>query len=65
MFVESEKHWRARKIKEAVLINAVNPMKNVRNEGIMNLAKGYKMDPIWSCFDEVFREMLNKKVREK
>ena len=31
----------------------------------MNLEKGYEMDPTWSGFNEVFREMLNKKVREK
>ena len=65
MFVEREKHWRARKIKEAVLINAINPTKDVRNGGVMNLEKGYEMDPLWSGFNEVFREMLNKKVRER
>ena len=58
-------HWRARKIKEAVLINAVNPTKNVRSGGIMNLEEGCEMDPIWSGFNEVFREMLNKKCRDK
>ena len=31
----------------------------------MNLEKGYEMDPIWSGFNEVFREMLNKKVCER
>ena len=41
VFVEREKHWRANKIKEAVLINAVNPTKNVQSGGIMNLEKGY------------------------
>ena len=25
----------------------------------------YEMDPIWSGFNEEFREMLNKKGREK
>ena len=65
VFVEREKHWRARKIKEAVLINAINPTKDVRNGGVMNLEKGYEMDPIWSGFNEVFREMLNKKVCER
>ena len=65
MFVERKKQWRAKKIKEAVLINAVNPTRNVRSGGIMNLEKGYEMDPIRSGFNEVFREMLNKKCREK
>ena len=45
VFVAKEKHWRARKIKEAILINALNPTKNVRNKGILNLEKGYEMDP--------------------
>ena len=57
---EREKHWRARKIKEAVLINAVNPTKNVRNGGIMHLEKGYEMDLIWSGFNKVFRERTKK-----
>ena len=51
--------------RSAVLINAVNPTKKVRSEGIINSEKGYEMDPIWSGFNEVFREMLNKKVPEK
>ena len=50
---------------EAVLINAINPTKDVRNGGVMNLEKVYEMDPIWSCFNEVFREMLNKNVCER
>ena len=33
VFVEKEKHWRARKIMEAVLINAPNAKKNVRHVG--------------------------------
>ena len=33
--------------------------------GIMNLEKSYEMDPIWTGFNEVFREKMNKKVWEK
>jgi len=57
-----EKHWRARKIKEAIIINAINPTKNVQSGGIMNLEKGYEMDPIWSGFNGVFREMMDGKI---
>ena len=46
MFVEKEKHWRARKIKEAALINVLNPTKYVRNGGILNLEKGHEKDLI-------------------
>ena len=55
VFVAKEKHWWARKIKEAIVINAINPTKNVQSGGIMNLEKGYEMDPIWSGFNGVFR----------
>ena len=61
VFVAKEKHWRARKIKEAIMINAINPTKNVQRGGIMNLEKGYEMDPIWSGFNGVFREMIDAK----
>ena len=64
VLVEKEKHWKARKLKAAVLVNAVNPTKNARIGGIMNCEKGCEMDLIWSSFNEIFREMLNKKVRE-
>ena len=32
---------------------------------IMNLEKGYEIDPKFSGFNEVFREMLNKNGQEK
>ena len=62
MFVAKEKHWRARQIKEAILINTLNPTKNMQRGGIMNLEKGYEMDPIWSGFNGVFREMMDGKI---
>ena len=44
------------------MINAINPTKNVHSGGIMNLEKGYEMDPIWSGFNGVFREMMDGKI---
>ena len=46
------------------MINAINPTKNVQSGGIMNLEKGYEMDPIWSGFNcnGAFREMMDGKM---
>ena len=44
------------------MINAINPTKNVQSGGIMNLEKGNEMDPIWSGFNGVFREMMDRKI---
>ena len=59
-----EKHWMARKVKEAILINAVNPMKKIEADGVLNLEKGCEVHPIWSGFNEDFRVMLEEKFKE-
>ena len=65
MYVEREKHWMARKVKEAILINAVNPTKKIEADGVLNLEKGYEVHPIWSGFNsnEDFRAMLEEKLK--
>ena len=63
VYVEREKHWMARKVKEAILINAVNPTKKIEADGVLNLEKGYEVDPIWSGFNEDFRAMLEEKFK--
>ena len=63
MYVEREKHWMARKVKEAILINAVNPTKKIEADGALNLEKGYEVDSIWSGFNEDFRAMLEEKFK--
>ena len=63
VYVEREKHWMARKVKEAILINAVNPTKKIQADGVLNLEKGYEVDPIWSDFNENFRAMLEEKFK--
>ena len=61
IFLDHEKHWKRRKIKEAIYINAINPTKTMDKEAIMNLEKCYDLDPIWSEFNKVHRQALAKK----
>ena len=61
IFLDHEKHWKRRKIKEAIYINAINPTKAVDKKAIMNLEKGYDLDPMWSDFNKVHRQTLAKK----
>ena len=63
VYVEKKKHWMARKVKEAILINAVNPTKKIEADGVLNLEKGYEVDPIWSGFNMDFRAMLEEKFK--
>ena len=62
-FIDREKHWKGRKIKEALYINAQNPKKTVDKNSIMNLEKGLDMDPIWGGFNEEFRNIMSKKFQ--
>ena len=62
VFLDREKHWRGREIKEALFINAQNPVKEIHQKRIMNLEKGYTLDPIWADFNEIFREIMSKKM---
>ena len=41
-----KKHWRGRKIKQSLFINAQNPTKEVHREKVMNLEKGFALGPI-------------------
>ena len=41
MYVEREKHWTARKVKQPIVTNAVNLTKKIEAGGILNLEKGY------------------------
>ena len=62
VFVDYEKNWIRRKIKEAIYINAINPTKAIIKKGILNLEKGYDLDAIWSEFNGVLRNSIAKKV---
>ena len=52
-YLDSEIHWRRRKIKESLYINAYDASAEVR--GLMNLEKGIKVDACWNEFNEAFR----------
>ena len=62
-YVERERYWIARKVKEMLLINTVNPIKNIKAGGILNLEKGYEVDPILIGFNGDFRAMLEEKIK--
>ena len=63
MYLDNEKNWRRRKIKEAVYINALNPTESMGRQGILNLEKGYEFDPIWSGFNPDIRNVIEKKIK--
>ena len=62
VYLDSEKNWKRRKIKEAIYINAVNPAEAMGSNKILNLEKGYDLDPVWSGFNEEYRNIIAKKV---
>ena len=62
VFLDKEKHWRGRKIKEAIFINAQNPTKEVNREKVMNLEKCFALDPIWGDFNAEIRGIISKKM---
>ena len=53
-----QKHWKKRKVKEAIYINAMNSTNARVKKGILNLEKGSDLDVIWSEFNEVDRESI-------
>ena len=46
---------RGRKIKEALFINSQNLARVIHQKKILNLEKGFNLDPICSGFNESFR----------
>ena len=63
VFIDKEKHWKGRKIKEALYINGQNPKKTVDKSRILNLEKGLDLDPIWGDFNDEFRRIISKRVQ--
>jgi len=43
-------------------INAVNPAEAMGSNKTLNLAKGYDLDPVWSGFNEEYRNIIAKKI---
>jgi len=62
IFLDKEKNWRGRKIKEAIYINALNTGETMDPTRVMNLEKGFKIDPIWAEFNPVFRNQVRERI---
>ena len=62
LYLDYEKNWKRRKIKEAIYINAINPTNTMSKKDILNLEKGYELDAVWSEFNEVHRQGIAKKI---
>ena len=57
-FLDKEKNWKGRKIKEAIYINAIVPTNLMDKEKLMNLEKGYELDPIWNELNPSIRDQI-------
>ena len=58
--IEKEIHWQSRRLKEALFINAIDPS-GKNNKKLMNLEKGWDMNPIWHAFNACIRKEVEKK----
>ena len=56
-----EDNWKGRKIKQAIYINSLNPTARIHPSKLMNLEKGFELDRIWSEFNPIFRDLVQKK----
>ena len=63
-YLDKENNWKGRKIKEAIYINALNPSSKMDPKKVMNLEKGFELDPIWSEFNAEFRGLMRKKFEK-
>ena len=57
IFLDKEDHWKGRKLKEALYINALNPSVMMNPSKTMNLEKGFK-------FDAICRSLIKEKVEK-
>ena len=63
-FLDSESHWRRRKIKEAIFIDCLNPQKQI-SDNIMNLEKGLDIAACWKEFNPDIHKIFSKIVQMK
>ena len=57
VYLENEEDWKKRKIKEALIINAMEPTQ------IMNLEKGMEIYQCWNEFNPNIRNIVQKKEK--
>ena len=61
-FIDSEKFWKGRKVKESLHISAQNPSKVVDVKVILNLYNGLELDPMWGFLNKQFRRTMEEKI---
>ena len=60
-FLDSDSHWRRKKINETLFIDSLNPQKQMSNI-IMNFEKGFEIFVCWKEFNFYIRKISCKKV---
>jgi len=63
-FLDKEKNWKGRKIKEAIYINAIVPTTMMDKEKLMNLEKGFELDPIWKELNQPIRDQIKYVIKQ-
>ena len=58
-YLDSERNWRRRKIKESIYINAYDASLEVKD--LMNLEKGCKIDACWNEFNDFIKNEAEKR----
>ena len=61
-FIDREKNWKSRKIKESLYINALNPTDFMHN--VMNIEKGIAVNDCWMEFNTEIRGSIKKKMEK-
>jgi hypothetical protein len=62
IFLDSDEHWRKRKIKESIFIDCLNPGKEISSKSLMNLEKGKEISDIWKEFNSKIRKTFSKNI---
>ena len=60
--MDKEKHWKGKKIKEAIFINAQTQAKEGNQEKVVHVEKWFSLDPIWGDFNAKISVVMQKKI---
>jgi uncharacterized protein (UPF0335 family) len=60
-FLDFEQFWDRRKIKESIIINALNPAESITN--LLNIDKGRNIDNCWKEFKQDIYDSLSSKLK--
>ena len=64
-FLEVEKNWKLRRIKESLYINSLNPSNEIDASKLMNPEKGMEIADCWKEFHPMVRAILKKATSKK